>query len=184
MKPSVVDACFQTAAVARSDAAHAGQPVTVGVRIGFGRAQVGMHRAGNGIVDGEHEHAFVEAAAQPHRGVGTAAGALAGIVEGVAQEGAEVGVGHRERCWQHSLEITGDACSLDGVGFGGEDHVGGVVVAEAARTAQRLAVAEGIEVGAALSSLPSSSRPLAAVMWLRRSCRSWRSCWSCWRSPS
>ena len=107
MKPGVVDACFQTAAVARSDAAHAWQPVTVGVRIGLGRAQVGMHRAGNGIVDGEHEQAFARGKLEK---LGLPAIDFQRAFQGVLEQQAGVGVIVAESNAEHVITFLTNIC--------------------------------------------------------------------------
>ena len=105
MEAVAVDARFQRSAVALADAPHARQPVAVDALVRFRGGKIGVDLSVDRIVDGEHKKPFVGAAAQPHNGVGDSCRCFAGVVEGIAEKGAEIGVGDGENYAQlHTKE--------------------------------------------------------------------------------
>lgn len=148
MEAVAVDARFQRSAVALADAPHARQPVAVGALVRFRGGKIGVDLSVNRIVDGEHEKPLVGAAAQPHNGAGDACRRFAGVVEGIAEKGAEIRIGDGEARRQLDAEIAGDGGLLQRFCFGSENDIGELVVTEAARSAERTAFAEIVEVGA------------------------------------
>ena len=148
MEAVAVDARFQRSAVALADAPHARQPVAVGALVRFRGGKIGVDLSVDRIVDGEHEKPLVDAAAQTHCGTGDACRAFARVVEGVAEKGAEIGVGDGEISGQRDLKIGGDAGLCQCVGFGSEDNINHLILTETARSAQRTAFAELVEIGA------------------------------------
>lgn len=78
-----------------------------------------------------------------------ALGPLPGVVHGVAQQGAQVRISHRQRGGQGNGELRRDSGPLQLCGFGRQHHIGNLVVTEARGPLERILAAQlcGIRFG-------------------------------------
>lgn len=98
--------------------------------VGLGAAKLRCFFAGEGVGDLQHQHALLHPAAEGDPLVRGLDGGLHGIVQGVAQQGAEIHIADAELLRQGDLNVSNQAQPLHLLQLNGEHGVGGLPAAD------------------------------------------------------
>ncbi|CAN3962718.1 hypothetical protein LLOABG_LLOABG_05930, partial [Dysosmobacter welbionis] len=130
LEPVVPDPGVQGAAIALRDFPHPGDAEAVGGLVRLGSCKIRLHRAAQGVLHPQHEESLVRLAADGDSPFPGAPAALDGVVQSVAQQGAQIHIRHRQVPGQEDGEVCGDSLPLHGLRLGGEDGIGRLVFTE------------------------------------------------------
>ena len=126
----------------------------------LGGGQVRRFVPGQGVFHLEHEQPLLHPAAEVDHRVFAFLRGLHGVVQGIAQQGAQVGVGEQQPGGKGHLEDPPQPPPLHLLGLGGEDHVGCLVVAKAPLGGQGRGADQLVQIGLRPPALPLGQKAL------------------------
>ena len=128
------------------DLPHTGDAEAVGGFIPLGGGEIRVHQPAQGVLHPQHEEALVRLAADGDPPVRRPLAPLDGVVQGVAQQGAQVHLRHRQLRRQGDGEVRRGPLPLQDLRLGGEDHIGGLVLADAPAPPEGRGVGQLIQI--------------------------------------
>ena len=151
----MVSGGFQGTAIALGNFSHARQAKSVGGFVCLGGGKVRSFVPSQRIFYLEHKQAFLHPAADVDHRVSAFFRCLHGIVQGITQKCAEVHLRNQKAGREGNLEHALQPSLGHFLGLGGEHHVGHLVVAKSASSAESGGLGELFQITQGLLRFPS-----------------------------